>query len=1219
MQLKSLELTGFKSFVGARIDFPAGVTAIVGPNGTGKSNVVDSILWVLGEQSTKTLRSECMEDVIFNGTESRKPLGLAEASLVIGGFTDEALQGLLGSTVPITGSHDIMITRRLYRNGDSEYLINKTPCRLKDIRSLLLETRAGMKGHTIIEQGRIDQILNASPQDRRELIEETAGIIRYKKQKAEALRKMESTRDNLSRVRDIINEVQRQLNSLQRQARQARTYATLQQEARTLEVRLLVRSQRALSDRMASAEGELVALADQESVDTAEQARLHAAVEERRLARQQQEAAVLLVQEELSRLHQQQAQAAADQQIVANRIGLLQDQRTRGRSEWTRLESDTALADEQIAMLRDKVASAEAQASELAEKLCQQEGRLKQLTDHRAVISVQAEQARRDVHDLAIQVVSGDNAVASMEARLAEGARRSERLVNELAAAEESRVETQERLEEATRQLATAQQDFQNLQERRQSASLAVLGLEEGLQLLDAEVARRTAEAAATESRLHTLTGVLREDMGYGREGEQTQSLRVVCKGVGEAVPEWLDVPAGLERAIEAVLGDRVRAWMVEDPRQARDAIAYLTQHAMGRGAFVPQSLRWANQADPETWWSEIYGQPGVLGRAVDLLGVKGAPKEALACLFHGVVVVEQLDTALSLWCRGNWTGPIGPTFVSLEGDVLDPSGVVIGGTISASGGILQRKREIADLQQAHGALTAAIAQEQAQRGQAVRNLETARAHVGHLDEQLRGAELRAATLAKDVVNLQELLASLGQRRDTFVHERQAAEDERTRMEAELQQVRVKLAQLIQTKAGNEATLTQVNLALHQVGEEYQVLDHEVADLRLALGMMTKEREHWERDLSRQTQEQQQRAERLERLRVELDEQETAIQEGQAERDRYERTFLELDRQQGQVRDRLTALHDELAAHQAQLATLDENLDVVRGRLTAIQQARTDAEVRRAEIRTKLADLELTLSGTYKLSTDEAAALDPIPQADLLEPAPIPTDDELREQLQKVRDRLDRMGPINQAAISECEELEQRHQFLTTQEADLSNSIESLREIITRINRTTRQMFDETFQQLQERFGEVFGRFFPGGRAELVLVEPEAQAEGSELPASDEPGVDIVAQPPGKRLKSISMLSGGEKTLTAMALIFASFLIRPTPFCILDEIDAPLDEENIGRFTTVLQELAHEAQFLVITHNKRTMSVADSLFGVTMEEPGVSKLVSVRLADLQPA
>ncbi len=1219
MQLKSLELTGFKSFVGARIDFPAGVTAIVGPNGTGKSNVVDSILWVLGEQSTKTLRSERMEDVIFNGTESRKPLGLAEASLVIGGFTDEALQGLLGSTVPITGSHDIMITRRLYRNGDSEYLINKTPCRLKDIRSLLLETRAGMKGHTIIEQGRIDQILNASPQDRRELIEETAGIIRYKKQKAEALRKMESTRDNLSRVRDIINEVQRQLNSLQRQARQARTYATLQQEARTMEVRLLVRSQRALSGRLAAAEQDLISLADQESGEAAEQARLHAAVEERRLARQRQEAAMLQVQEELSRLHQQQAQAAADQQIVTNRIGLLQDQQARGRDECARLESERDLTESQAAALREKVAGAESQAAELAEKLAQQDTKFKRATDRRAAAQVQAEQARCDVHDLAIQVVNGENAVASIETRLAEGARRVERLADELAAAEASRLEAQTRLTEATRQSADAQQACQSLHTRRQSASLAALGLEEGLQILDSEVARRIAEAAATESRLQALTGVLREDMGYGRDGEQTESLRALCKGVGEAVPEWLDVPAGLERAIEAVLGDRVRAWMVEDPHQAQEAIAYLTQHAMGRGAFVPQSLRWTAQAAQESWWGEIYGQPGVLGRAVDLLGVRGGSKDVLGCLFHSVVVVEQLDVALSLWRRGKWSGPAGPTFVTLEGEVLDPSGVVIGGANTASAGILQRKREIEDLRRAHETLTAAITQEQAQRGQAVRNIETARTHVGHLDEQLREVELRSATLAKDVANLQDLLANLEQRRDTFSHEREAADAERLRMEADLQDLRGQLTQLVRSKTGSEATLAQANLALHQAGEDYQALDREVADLRLAVGMMAKEREHWERDLSRLTQEQQQRAERLERLHVDLQEQEEAIRQGQAERDGYVQTFRELDQQQGQVRTRLTALHDELTAHQACLATLDEQMASVRDRLTTIQQSRTDAEVRKAEAKTKLVDLESTLSGTYKLSLDEAAALDPIPQADLLEPPPVVADEELREQLQKIRDRLDRMGPINQAAISECEELEQRHQFLTTQEADLANSIESLREIITRINRTTRQMFDETFQQLQTRFGEVFGRFFPGGRAELVLVQPDAPAEGGEQPVSDEPGVDIVAQPPGKRLKSISMLSGGEKTLTAMALIFASFLIRPTPFCILDEIDAPLDEENIGRFTTVLQELANEAQFLVITHNKRTMSVADSLFGVTMEEPGVSKLVSVRLADLQPA
>ena len=1219
MQLKSLELTGFKSFVEARIDFPAGVTAVVGPNGTGKSNVVDSILWVLGEQSTKTLRSERMEDVIFNGTETRKPLGLAEASLVISGFTEEALYGLLGSTVPITGSHDLLITRRLYRNGDSEYLINKTPCRLKDIRSLLLETRAGMKGHTIIEQGRIDQILNATPQDRRELIEETAGIIRYKKQKAEALRKLESTRDNLSRVRDIIGEVQRQLHSLQRQARQAKTSATLQQEARTLEVRLFIRAHRDLSEKLATAEGELTILADRESGDAAEQAGLHAAIEERRLVRQQQEATVLLVQEEASRLQQQQAQAAADQQIIVHRVGLLQEQQIRGHEELARLEQDRSQAGDQLEVLRAKVASAEVQATQLSEQLRNQEEQLKRLADRRGTLNEQAEHARREAHDLAIQVVNGENAVSGIEARVLEGARRAERLAGESADADAQRCDARQRLEEAVQLLSAAQRDVGALQDRRQAASLAVLGLDEGLRMLDSDLARRAADVAAAESRLRTLTGVMREDLGYGREGEQSRSLRALCEGVGEAVAEWLEVPAGLERAIEAVLGDRVRAWMVEDPRQAQDAVTYLSENEMGRGAFVPRSLRWTDRPNPESWWAEIDGAPGVLGRAVDLLGVKGAPKEALACLFHRVVVVEHPDVALALWRRGSWQAPEGPTFVSRGGEVLDPSGVVVGGTISASGCVLQRKREVADLQQAHDALVAVVTQGQMQREQAVRHLETARAHVSALDEQFREAELRAATLSKDVATFEGLVKGLDQRLDTFMRERQAADEDRMRLEADLETVRARLAQIIQRKAIGEATLAQANLALHQVGEDYHSLDREVAELRLAMGMMAKEREHGGRDLARSVHEQENREQRIDRLQIDLQEQETAIRQGQAEGARVELAFRELDRQLVLVKARLTAAHEELTDHQRHLAQLDEDMTAVRRRLSSMQQARTDAEVRRAELRTKLADMEQTLADTYQLSLDAAAALEPLPQAELIDPAPMAPDSELREQLQKVRDRLDRMGPINQAAISECEELEQRHQFLTTQDADLASSIDSLREIIARINRTTGQMFQDTFRQLQERFGEVFGRFFPGGRAELILTQPEAQPEGGEPQAGDEPGVDIVAQPPGKRLKNISMLSGGEKTLTAMALIFASFLIRPTPFCILDEIDAPLDEENIGRFTTVLQDLAGEAQFLVITHNKRTMSVADSLFGVTMEEPGISKLVSVRLADMQPA
>ncbi|MBM4125697.1 MAG: hypothetical protein FJ246_12235, partial [Nitrospira sp.] len=490
------------------------------------------------------------------------------------------------------------------------------------------------------------------------------------------------------------------------------------------------------------------------------------------------------------------------------------------------------------------------------------------------------------------------------------------------------------------------------------------------------------------------------------------------------------------------------------------------------------------------------------------------------------------------------------------------------------------------------------------------------------LDQAIRDGDRQLLGLTKDEAGLGQHAAELDRRIETIRSECRKAEEERMQIESEIASARERVVLLRQEQALGEARHADVGKALSAMEEEFRVLQQQVMEARLALAASRSRRERDEADLVRLTGEQaawEARVGVLDRQIATLDE---AMQRSGAERDRNEALFQELEERAGQVRIELGTAQEAQARDAELVRQVERSLTLVREALASSREARTAVEIRRAEIKTQLASLESALTGTYQLSVAEALAQEPAQQnLDGTEPvdgsSAAEATQDLRDRLQKIRDRLERMGPINLAAIEEHRELEERHRFLTEQEADLANSIGSLKEIITRINRTTKQMFLDTFSELQQKFGDVFTRFFPGGRAELILTEPDPNQDPDQR-ASDEPGVDIVAQPPGKRLKGITMLSGGEKTLTAMALIFASFLIRPTPFCILDEIDAPLDEENIGRFAGVLRELSGQAQFLVITHNKRTMAVADSLFGVTMQEAGISNLVSVRLGDLQP-
>lgn len=1228
MYLKSLEMLGFKSFAEAKIQFPKGITAIVGPNGSGKSNVVDAILWVLGEQSTKTLRSERMEDVIFNGTELRKPLGMSEVSLVIGGLSDLRLDVVAGMPSQLGEYQELMITRRLYRNGDSEYLINKTACRLKDIRGVLMETRAGTKGHTVIEQGRIDQILNASPQDRRELIEETAGIVRYKKQKAEALRKLDATQQNLLRVRDIIVEVKKQLTSLERQARQARSFQTLQQEARTLEIELLSRDYRLYRTGLDTVEVEAQALETQEAARLAEQARLDSEQEEARLRIITIGEAIARVREELGQAEQHQAQAQAAGQVERSRAELFEQQRAQASQELTRLVEEQEQAARELDQLRARLAQIEGEMAGQEESFNALDRAVQQLASQRSAAVAEEERGRLDVLNLAVLVANTEQGLGQMGTKLEDMGLREERAGRDRDELERVLAALSDQQATLASQRIEVGERIASLTDRRKEIQWAMDQTAEHMAELEQQVTRQSAGLAATDSRLHAIQGVVHEEMGYGREGEEEGTALRACEGVQDAVAEWLVIPPGLDRAVEAILGERVRGWLVEEPAAACRAVEFLRGKELGRGAFIPRRLRWDEQRGTvaQDWWSDLAQEAGVVGRAVDLIGARDGARTTLCYFFDGVVFVDRLDIALSLWERHQWMAPDGPTLVTLTGEVVDAAGVITGGATSESGGLLQRRREVLDLQARRETLGAALEESQRLREQTTAQAVALREDEQRTAQALREAEMLELSVQKDETGMGHQRIELRRRADVLADDLAACGRERVRLEQELASGRAQLAQWVAEKHGQEATLAQVRSRLGDMEREMTSRLQQLTEARLVLESLRSRQEHGRTDMERLLQDQAEAGRRVAGLEAQFATLKVSIEQSRQESARQDALCQEYGVAAHRVKADLIAAQERQAEEMAAIQKLEQSLAEVRHALTAIKDSRMAVEVRRAEMKTHLSTLESTLTGTYQMDVALLVSAPPASESHGVEGMPAdetnpvlsrPTE-ELREQLRKTRERLDRMGPINLAAIDEHRELEERHGFLTAQEQDLSQSIASLREIIQRINRTTKEMFVSTFTELQQKFGEVFTQFFPGGRAELQLVEEEPE-EGAEQGTAREPGVDIVAQPPGKRLKSITMLSGGEKTLTAMALLFASFLIRPTPFCILDEIDAPLDEENIGRFTAVLRELSSGAQFLVITHNKRTMAMADSLFGVTMEDPGVSKLISVKLADLQPA
>ena len=1228
MYLKSIEMTGFKSFAEAYIQFPEGVTAIVGPNGSGKSNVVDAILWVLGEQSTKALRSEKMEDVIFNGTEMRKPLGLAEVSLVIGGLDRIHVDPLSGLSNQLSEYLELMITRRLYRNGESEYLVNKTICRLKDVRSILLDTRAGTKGHTVIAQGQIDQILNASPQERRELIEETAGIVRYKKQKAETLRKLDATQQNLLRVRDIIAEVKKQLNSLDRQARQARTYQALQQEAKALEIQLLANEHRVLRTTLKEVESELQTLGDRESGQSAELARVNAELERIKLAMAVASEGIGRRREELSKVEQQQAQALMAAEVERNREELYAQQQSQGRQELERLTQEQKQSAAEAATLEEDLASLERECAKREEAFGTLDREMKELGHQRTTVLGEEERGRQDVLNLAVLAANTEQTLVQLAARIQEASDRGGRLAAEREDFRQQHAMAMDKRQALQQASHDAEQLVTSLRRKRQAVEEANERLAAESAEVDQLIAQQSEELAAVDSHLRALRGVLQEDMGYGRRGDEESTALKACAGVRDAIAEWLVVPAGWDRAVEAILGERVRGWFVDNPGAACEAIEFLKGKNLGRGTFIPQQPRWVVlDTAPHEWWPKMEGRPGVVGRAIDLIRMEGQREAARDYLFDRIVFVETLKDAIALWEQQPSASSDGPILVTRAGEVLDAAGVISGGQVGETGGLLQRRREVLRLEAQGVSLTGSLEERKQRRERLLEQGQELREQSRQLAESLRDAEMQELSLRKDEAGLQLMLGDLTQRIETLMSDAQRGSTEAKRLSEETRSGEAQLAQWTAEKAGQEADLNRVRERIQQIDQDIQGLQQRCTEAQLVAQEIRTTREHRHQDLLRIQQAQQDATVRIENLTCHVEGLAASIEQSRAERERQEGRCRELGESAAQGKARLVEMQEQQTQDMAAAHGLEAGLEDVRRVVSSLRESRMAVEVKKAETRVQLGTVESTLLGTYQV--DPASLLDqpaveaaserlPTGERQIPEGRPAVDDVALREQLQKIREKLDRLGPINLAAIQEHQELDERHRFLTTQEQDLSTSISSLKEIIQRINRTTKDMFASTFAELQQKFNEVFVKFFPGGRAELQLVEVPAD-ETAEGHGPQEPGVDIVVQPPGKRLKSLTMLSGGEKTLTAMALLFASFLIRPTPFCILDEIDAPLDEENIGRFTGVLRELAEDAQFVVITHSKQTMAIADSLFGVTMEEPGISKIVSVKLGNLQPA
>jgi chromosome segregation protein len=1179
MRLEKVEIAGFKSFCDKQeVSFQGGVTGIVGPNGCGKSNISDAISWVLGEQSAKSLRGASMEDVIFAGSQSRQPVAMAEVNLKVSGLNGNSPDG----------SPDCVITRRLFRNGESEYLMNGEVCRLRDIHELFMDTGLGSKAYSIIEQGKIGLILSSKPADRRALIEEAAGITKYKARRRQTSLKLEAAQQNLLRVNDIIHEVEKQLESLRRQAGRARRYRVLRERMQGIERILFGRRFLELEQRSFSLAERIAAQAERERAATIVLGGEEAQMESRRGFLYEEEARLEEARTRLAELTLAVDRHQGRSGYCKEQIGEAEARATDARREASALEARVGPLAASLDSRRAEVARLEGELQRAQDEAREADAAALQSAGRQAAAEKEQEAARDAQIGLLARIAALQNARESASGSAERAAADLMKLL-----AEREELERERGRVAAAREEARARGD-------EAAALLESLVRDRERALANAATARSRSEALARDAhafeserdglagRLSSLEEIVATHSAFD-EGARALLARPEGLEVLGVVADSVETAASFERAVEAFLGDRLQAILTPDAASAVRGIRYLQTSGAGRGTLLPLASAIV-PADRSRLRGIARQEPDVRGLLSDLYRVSGPHAAQVSASLPDALVVESLEEALAIAARHD-----GACCVTLEGETVRGAMVEGGRAVK---GLLAPRREIREITSRLQQIDAGLASARSHQQEASALAEAAASEARALDDRIHAAEKDLVAIRHDLAVAEEegrrferKGTVLETERGQAEHERRAAAVRITEIERALESAEAERTLGSQRLAGLAASVAEARSATEACQERCSEARSMLAALRERCAAAAAEcdrlagdhQELRDRACSART-----RAEDMERHRSELlselQESERLLAEALGRRDL-------LTGDVARVEDRVRDVRNELEAREQSLKERRRERETLRDALSELEvsRARTDADLDHLARECHQA-LGRTAADAASTLTEEDRAAEPAA---------------LEARIQELRDRVERMGPVNVLAVEQAQELEERDRFLTAQRQDLLDSIAELEQAIRKIDRTSRERFQEAFQVINHHFGEVFKQLFGGGTAGLCLIDQEDLLES---------GIDVMAQPPGKRLQNVMLLSGGEKALTAIALLFAIFQYKPSPFCILDEVDAPLDDANIGRFVRMLEGLKDQTQFVLITHSRKTMEIADQLYGVTMEEPGVSKLVSVRLS-----
>ena len=1186
MKLKKLELYGFKSFAQrTEIVFDEGITGIVGPNGSGKSNIGDAVRWVLGEQSAKTLRGASMSDVIFNGTQKRKPLSYCEVSLVFDN-DDHALA---------MEAAEVMVTRRVYRNGESEYYLNRTACRLKDVVDLFRDTGIGKEGYSIIGQGRIDEILSRKSEDRRQVFEEAAGIVKFKARKEEADKKLQRTLENLERVDDILDELTKRLKPLEEQSRNARVYLELSTELKDLDLNLfLIRSDRARA-RLSELESELLTvqtiLADTESNLTDKTTR-----------RDETQNRIDQLEEAITKARTELMECAEHVHESQKKLSALQSRRETRSENRQRIVREQEEAQERLAEIeKDHVriqADVEKQHSLIADaeqilRATQEAAEKAQAKEKEADAALEAQKAAvidqmNRLSDVRNDKTRLNTMQAQMETRLTE-------IEESSGALQEQEAALREALTAVEKQMETENQHQQQCQEKLAQARQASDEADAAYANLRADVEKQSADMQAAASRHNVLTEMTRDMEGYNMAVRRamTYAKQRGLTGVKGVLAQLMTVPQAYETAIDMALGAAQQNIVTDTEETAKELINYLRQNRLGRATFLPMSA---------IRGKTLYGNernalklPGCLGVASELVQCAPEYRGIVENLLGRTVIADNLDHSIPIMRAGNHAFRL----VTLEGDVMHSGGSMTGGSAQSKvSNLLSRERELKELT---AKLQTGRAELDKCRQELTQRQQTAQEKRQKVSDAVNALHQQEIAVAREQARRESVSADL----NTHLQRMQETEQARVQLHQSLEDIRQQLETIEHQRTGaqgDQSAMEQKTIEMQNAlvkaraeasaeNDRLMVRTLQLSDLRHGLSDLERDEAHAQQDQAQILREQ----ERREQLLHEMDELD-AIDENDMKREEAESAR----RQKEQLRQESAAQAIEQRRSQAQsdLRDILSDMENLHEAYNRDSEKLHKTELAKARIEGDQKNLQNRIWDTYKLTYAGAEEF-----------RRTPFDEKESDcRAAELQGQIRALGTVNVGAVEEYAETKARVDDLTAQQQDLKRAEMDLRELIERLLIQMRSTFVENFSKMQGYFAETFTRLFGGGHAELKLMDP------------DDPlncGIEVNAQPPGKKLQLLSLLSGGERALTAIAILFAMLKLKPTPFCILDEIEAALDDANIGYYADYLKEYSKGTQFIVVTHRKGTMERCNSLFGVAMEEQGVSRMVSVSLQDYQ--